>query len=99
VHTDKFPSLCAKTFFPEIYNRKILNHGWVNFPLAYTQVCARRSFGTGANVMILKILQRILAYFVLYFGVFFTQNTAKTLLNYTNYTKIGSQRWFVSFGL
>jgi hypothetical protein len=49
--------------------------------------------------MILKILQRILAYFVLYFGVFFTQNTAKTLLNYTNYTKIGSQRWFVSFGL
>ncbi len=23
---------------PEINNRKILNHGWVNFPLAYTQV-------------------------------------------------------------
>ena len=36
----------------ETCNRKILNHGWVNFPVAYTQVCTLSVFAYfGASLL------------------------------------------------
>ncbi len=34
-----YATLVSGFDFIESSNRKILNYGWVNFPLAYTQVC------------------------------------------------------------
>ena len=35
-----YATLVSGFDFIESSNRKILNYGWVNFPLAYTQVCS-----------------------------------------------------------
>ena len=39
-----YANLVTSFEYLEIANRKILNHGWVNFPLAYTQVATLSVF-------------------------------------------------------